>query len=218
MNNILVSVPTFLEIAPLLKLFSINPPTKHSNEIINIKFNNRNIDILITGIGIMQTSYYLTKAIINNNYAIAINMGIAGCKNANIKNGEVVEVIKENFADFGIIKSNKFYSIDEYFENEPYCLDIELVNNSPVSNLPKVTGRTVNTLDYDILNLKSTEYFDIETMEGAAFFHVCIKENIKFASIRAISNRIGIHDKSKWNTGEAINNMSKVIYNLILNL
>ena len=41
-------------------------------------------------------------------------------------------------------------------------------------------------------------------MEGAAFFYVCLNENVKFMEIRSVSNRVGEEDTSKWESTKAL--------------
>jgi futalosine hydrolase len=44
----------------------------------------------------------------------------------------------------------------------------------------------------------------IESMEGAAFHYVCLKESIPFVQFRAISNMVGERDKKKWKMKDAV--------------
>jgi futalosine hydrolase len=55
-------------------------------------------------------------------------------------------------------------------------------------------------------------------MEGAAFHYVCLLERINFLQLRAISNRVGERDKSKWKLKESIENLNKELLNIIENL
>jgi futalosine hydrolase len=57
---------------------------------------------------------------------------------------------------------------------------------------------------------------DIETMEGAAFFYVCSRENIPFLAIRAVSNKVELRNREKWNIPLAINNLSEKFGELLL--
>jgi futalosine hydrolase len=59
---------------------------------------------------------------------------------------------------------------------------------------------------------------DIETMEGAAFFYVCSKENIPFLALRAVSNRVEPRDKAKWNIPLALKNLSDELGKVLLTI
>jgi len=49
----------------------------------------------------------------------------------------------------------------------------------------------------------------IESMEGAAFFYVCILEKIPFIEIRSVSNEVGERDRSKWNIPLALDSLKE---------
>jgi futalosine hydrolase len=58
---------------------------------------------------------------------------------------------------------------------------------------------------------KSLYSADIETMEGAAFFFVCLRRQVKFLQLRGISNVVGVRDKAQWKTAEALENLANVL-------
>jgi nucleoside phosphorylase len=66
------------------------------------KYGTLGIDILVTGVGSIFTTYYLTKALSANNYDLAINIGIAGSFDYFLEQGFVVNVIQDQFADLGV--------------------------------------------------------------------------------------------------------------------
>ena len=69
--KILVVAATELEVQPFIK-------------------ENKNCDVLITGVGIPATVYHLTKKILENKYDVIIQAGIAGTFTKKIKRGDVV--------------------------------------------------------------------------------------------------------------------------------
>jgi futalosine hydrolase len=79
-------------------------------------------------------------------------------------------------------------------------------------DMPLAGGVSVNTTsgNQEMINSLRERYFstDIESMEGAAFFFVCLKEGIPFVQIRAISNYVEPRDKSKWDIPLAIKNLN----------
>ena len=56
---------------------------------------------------------------------------------------------------------------------------------------------------------------DIETMEGAAIFYVCLLENIPFLQIRAISNYVEERNTANWNIPLAIKNLNNKLIEII---
>ena len=56
---------------------------------------------------------------------------------------------------------------------------------------------------------------DIESMEGAVFHYVCLKEQIPFIQMRAISNIVGDRNKANWKMKEAIEILNSELIQLI---
>jgi futalosine hydrolase len=185
-----------------------------------LQFINSSDNIIVTntGIGIASTVYNLTK-LLNNRYDLILNIGIAGSFSGKLNIGDVVTVSSETFGDFGVATKNGFRTCFE--ENIvdadmfPFSNGILISKNAEkVSrdlSIPIVNGITNNTVSGEemlIKRMKDKFSPDIETMEGAAFFYVCLMENIPFAEIRSISNKVESRDKSKWNIPLAIKNLS----------
>ncbi|MDP4809656.1 MAG: hypothetical protein NWR65_00860, partial [Saprospiraceae bacterium] len=55
---------------------------------------------------------------------------------------------------------------------------------------------------------------EIENMEGASFFYVCLKEKIPFMSIRSISNYVEDRNKENWKMLEAIESLNNTLAEL----
>jgi len=223
--KILIVAATYLEIKRLLKEFDF---TLKNENFYSFKKGNNEINILVTGIGIAFTVYSLTKEILKSKYDLLLNIGIAGSFNKKNSIGEVVFVEKEQFADLGIENKNNFKTLFEMgfvsANKKPFVngyLACEFTDIEIVTKLKKVKSATVNTvsgnkISIDKLNKKFNA--DIESMEGAAFFYVCLMENIKFMQIRAISNYVEERNKENWNIPLAINNLTEVVKNILLEL
>jgi len=203
--NLLIVAATDFEIEPFLK-------------------ENISADILITGVGIPSTVFHLSKKLFAKKYDLAIQAGIAGAFNHQLKLSEVVAVKEETFADLGIEENGKLYSLFEkgfMNENEFPFENGWLKNDHPVIekiNLPYAKGITVNKIGDDILQNKMMEEkfsADVESMEGAAFHYVCLQQQINFLQLRSISNYVGERDKSKWELHNAIENLNTELLKII---
>ncbi len=209
--NILIVSATILESKNLIKLFDLK---QVSNNLYTKKIKKNSLNILISGIGLSFTTYALSKALFKKKYDLVINTGIAGSFNKNIDIGDVVQVVSERFADLGIRDKNSFIDIfeagflnaNEYpFENTE--LKSSNIENSVLKKIKQVKGISVNTTSgnqSEIIQLQKKYNPDIESMEGAAVFYVCHKENIPVLEIRSISNYVEERNKSKWNIPLAI--------------
>ena len=66
-------------------------------EIIEDDF--KHCSVVITGVGMVNTAFSLTKNLTETAYDLVINMGLAGSFSDEIKIGDVVEVIEDNFSE-----------------------------------------------------------------------------------------------------------------------
>jgi futalosine hydrolase len=188
-----------------------------------LQFINRrdNVTVANTGIGIASTVYHLTR-LLKTKYDLVLNIGIAGSFSEKLHVGEVVAVYSETFGDFGVAGKNGFSTCFE--ENIisadmfPYSNGVLMSENawkiSSDLSIPVVKGITNNTVSGEenlIQRMKDKFSPEIETMEGAAFFYVCLMENVPFVEIRSISNMVESRDKNKWNIPLAIKNLSDKI-------
>ncbi|MCR9289558.1 MAG: futalosine hydrolase [Bacteroidetes bacterium] len=220
MKLLIVSATPF-EIAPLINHLGQNFEKK--TESVFSK-NELEITILITGVGIAYTGYSLGKLLTQNTYDFAINVGIAGAFNRNLKIGEVVQVISERFGDLGVEEADGTFTDmhelgllppnDPPFENG-LLLD---KNSEAFQFLKKVNGLTINKVHgytNSIEAIQKKYAVDIESMEGAAFFLACKLEEIPFLQIRSISNYVESRNRENWNLPLAIENLNKTVIEML---
>jgi len=196
-------------------------------EIVRVSgVSNHEIDVLVTGVGAVQTAFWLTRYA--EGYQLVINIGIAGSYKPNIPIGSVVSVKEDVFGDYGVDDRGQFKSLSEInlLDANKIFEEDKLINpwfNSDFFkiNLPQVKGVTLSTASgsKDIIEKITTRWNpDIETMEGASVFYVCKMLNVRFICIRAISNMVEPRDRSKWKMNEAIENLDKEVRQLIKSL
>ncbi len=222
MNNqkkLIVSA-TKKEVEHIIKLTD----AKIVKESYYILYESEIVDILITGVGIVATSFSLTSILMQKNYLKAINIGIAGSYKPLIKLTDLCQVREDCFADLGVEDGEKFKDIFEInLENEnkfPFERG-KLICTDEISNKIKtVKAITVNQASGSkkTINKWIEKYSpDIETMEGAAFHFVCKQMNIANIQIRAISNFVEERNKSKWLINESILKLKDFSSNLLTN-
>ncbi len=216
--KLLIVSATFKEIEPTFNFFKIK---KQSNKnFYKSDFLGNELCFFITGIGSYSTIYYLTKLLSNLKFDLIINIGIAGSYDKKIRIGDVVLVKSEQIGDLGIDHNGVFKTIfEEKFisPNKTPFKKAELLNPhtnliNKISNIKKVKALTVNTTTGDknkIRVLKNKFNAQIETMEGAAFFYVCLQEKIKFLEIRAISNYVKPRNKEEWDVYLSISKLNE---------
>ena len=181
-------------------------------------------EILITGVGAVATTYFLTNYLGNSKPGMIIQGGIAGSFQQN-NSGETVVIDQDRFADMGVWENEQFKDIFDLKlieENQPPFTNRLLINPHgkllSLAGLKQVNAVTVNEITTDIRRIawyqQNLSPF-VESMEGAAFHYVCLQEKIPFLQMRSISNYIGERDKTKWNVAEATRNLNEQLISLL---
>ncbi len=111
--RIVLSAATTGEIQPIIDLLSQN----------NVRWSSE-LEILITGIGQVATTYALTKYISANQPDMIIQAGIAGCF-GDIPLGTPLFIESDSFADLGVWEQSSFKTI--------YDLNLADQNEHPFS-------------------------------------------------------------------------------------
>ena len=220
-KKILIVAATEFEIAPLIFHLNENWTFKKERTFTNLNFE---IQVLITGVGIMATTFHLTQELAKTQYDYALQAGIGGvypCDEVNL--GEVVRISEDRLADFGVrAADNSFQTLAEIGIEEkssnviiaPQLPDIF----AKFANLSLAKGLTVQCPLGDS-NWRNNFDFDnntivVESMEGSAFHYVCSAYQLTFVQLRSLSNWIEPRDKSKWKLNESIRNLNKVLIDL----
>jgi futalosine hydrolase len=193
--------------------------------VFHYKWHDLDIDLIITGIGTTFTTYYLTKALHQTNYDLVINAGIAGSFKDEISIGTVVNVKSEQFSDFGIEDADHIKTVFDAGFVDPN--DFPFHNGRMINpqrykniNLPEVHGVTGNIshgATKSISRIIKDFDPDIESMEGAAVFYVCLMEKVPFLEIRAISNYVDIRNTDKWDIPTSIENLTDELFRFLRN-
>lgn len=183
-------------------------------------FGSLDIELLIGGIGIMSTAWTLSKWIsVNKKPDLAMNVGIAGSYHNQFPVGSVLMPVSDCFADTGIEEGDNFFTLFEaglaQKDEFPFTDGVIKAGNSYCEKLKDILNPvdaiTVNTsTGSERTKRRLSGKFNpaIETMEGAAFFYVCAKENIPFIALRSVSNMVERRARDKWNIPLAIENMA----------
>ncbi len=191
--------------------------------VFHYSWHNLDIDLIITGLGTTFTTYFLTKALNQFSYDLVINAGIAGSFRDEISIGTVVNVKIEQFSDLGMEDADQIKTVFDAGFVDPDDFPFHrgrLVNPHWYENLelPVVHGITSNISHgslKSIARIKKEFDPDIESMEGAAVFYVCLLEKVPFLEIRAISNYVDIRDTEKWDIPTATENLTNEIFRFL---
>lgn len=219
--KILIVSSTVFEIAPLLDHFE-----KTFEKISLFEFSNKKHTIypLITGVGQVNTALGIGRYQRVKEVDVLLHLGIAGAYDNLISSGEVVEVVKDRYGDFGVEQADgsftDIHELELIDKNYYPFIDGWLHNEKPKfeTSLKKVTGLTVNKVSGSqpsIDKIKSKYKAEIETMESAAMMQTCKIIDVKFNQFRAISNHVEPRNKDNWKIDLAITNLNNFIIELL---
>lgn len=184
------------------------------------------IELMITGAGMVQTSFRLGKMLPLDNWDLAINLGICGSFNRQLPPGTTVHVVSDTFGDMGAEDGDDFRDAfdigltdkDAFPFMNGWINNLAATKYELVQLLPAVKGITMNTVSGNEINIRKLENkfaADIESMEGAAFMYCCKVESIPCLQIRAVSNYIERRDKNHWNIPLAISKLNETAIRLL---
>jgi len=84
-----------------------------------------------------------------------------------------------------------------------------------ITTVQGITGNVSHGTADSIARIKNQFNPDIESMEGAAVFYVCLLEQVPFVEIRGISNYVTVRDTDKWDIPAAIKNLAEELFGFL---
>lgn len=194
------------------------------HEFQTYKLHSLTIDIIFSGIGILQTSYNLMDYLSHRHPDAWIQAGIGGAFDPSLNIGDVYQIESEVLVEFGAEdRDGRIMSPFELGWNDPngfpynggklICPHINEKFEIPIAT--GMTSMHAHGFPPHIEQLRKDVNGQIENMEGAAFFYISLIKKIPFLSIRSISNYVEARDTKKWNFSNSITNLNNVIIRMI---
>lgn len=211
--KILLVAATRAEVEPFLKHYSFNAEAPFEKAI-----GNHQLNVLITGVGMVATAFSMAKAFSEQNYDLAVNAGIAGSFSSSLKPGEICNVTEDIFAELGAEDSDNFLSIENLGLGKSIYspINCNLFNiNKPLKQVRAITVNTVHGNEISIQKIVARLNPDIESMEGAAFFYACEQYQVPSLQIRSISNYVEKRTRDNWQIDTAIRELNIYLIELI---
>jgi futalosine hydrolase len=191
------------------------------------KENIHNVDILVTGVGLMSTTYSLTKAISKKRPDFVLQAGIAGCLDQSLPLTKTVLVENENIGDLGVQENGIFKSLfdlklldpDEFpWKNGKLSNNVDKLKFTGLKIVDGVTVNEISTNTDRIAYYRTKLNASVESMEGAALHYVCLQQNVRCLQMRSLSNFVGERDKSKWVMDIAVANLNAELLKILIKL
>jgi len=184
------------------------------------------IDVLVTGVGMVATAARCADALAAARYDLALDAGLCGSFDPAFAPGTVVHVVSERLPELGAEDGAGFLTVHDLGLADPDAAPFAggaLLNASPpesaaLAALPRVNGITVNTVHGTALSIAAVVARlapQVESMEGAAFMYACLARGVRFAEIRAVSNRVEVRNRAAWRLPEAIGALAQALRRIL---
>ncbi len=222
--RILIVTATTAEIAPVVA--ALGAGSARGPRLTAFAGGRHDVDVLTTGVGMVATAVWCSRTLAATPYAMALNLGVCGSFVSECPPGTVVHVTADRFSEIGAEDGEGFLTAQELSllgdDEFPFRAGL-LVNEAPppiaaLHRLPAVAGITVNTVhgnDASIARIVRRCRPDVESMEGAAFMYACLVQGVRYAQVRAVSNRIERRHRESWKMSEAIHGLATAALSIL---
>ena len=216
MKKILIVAATQLELDPVVSKI------QKTSDLSGV-----DLSALVSGIGMVSTTYHLTRYLADQQPDLIVNVGIAGAFDQEVPMGSVFQVTRDCFAELGAEdRDGSFISLhDMNIESavsnfDPKGFIRSTAHFGDFDRLPSAVGATVNTVhgfEPSIEKFRKRLECDVETMEGAAALFTCLQFDIPVIQIRAISNHVSSRDRGAWKIPLALENLTSICAHVLGN-
>ncbi|MBX3103009.1 MAG: futalosine hydrolase [Bacteroidetes bacterium] len=180
------------------------------------------VHLVVTGIGPVNPAAALERCFSRTIPRLAVQLGIAGAyAGSGLALGDVVQVQEEVFADFGATTAEGGL-LDMQAMGFPLA---HLPDGTPLYNVlhnprplplqvPLVKGLTSATVSGHtaLIALRQQQWQpQVESMEGATFFQLCLARGVPFAAFRCISNAVAPRNPAEWQIPRSAQRMQEFI-------
>jgi futalosine hydrolase len=222
--RILVVAATDAEVAPFVA--GLRDAADAGPRVKTYTCAGHGVDVLTTGVGMVATAAWCSRALTQSRYDLALNLGVCGSFDRALPPATVVHVVSDRIAELGAEDDEAFLTIQELKllgeEEFPFrggrLVNVTAQANMALSRLPAVDGITVNTVhgnERSIAAVARRFNPQVESMEGAAFMYACLVDGLPFAQVRAVSNVVERRNRGAWKLAEAIANLGEAALAII---
>ena len=182
--------------------------------------------MLTTGVGMVATAAWCSRALSRGTYDLALNLGVCGSFDPALPPGTVVHITSDCLAELGAEDGDRFLTIDDLGLGggaaAPHASGL-MINREPppfaaLRALPAVVGITVNTVHGHEESIAATVQRlnpQVESMEGAAFMHACLIHELPFAQLRGVSNMVERRNRDAWKMPLAVSSVCNTALDLL---
>jgi adenosylhomocysteine nucleosidase/futalosine hydrolase len=162
------------------------------------------VEVIVSGVGVAEVAEATRRVLTDLRPSLVILAGIAGrYPSSGLKVGDVALVETEIVSDLGALYPKGFKPMYQKTYTCPYTTKFK--------PFFKAAGNTASTAAAPFV---SFDKIDIENMEGAVFFAMCLGAGVPFLELRAVSNTVSFTRKD-WNIPLAAENLAAGLNDLL---
>lgn len=170
------------------------------------------VDVLVTGVGVVDAAIAVTRALASGAYDIVINAGIAGALPgvANVGDGVVVA---EEFLELNLETGSPLALPDGLrVADAVYCPE-PIVGALVQRGFSSVRGVTVSrvTATNETAARLAALGAQVESMEGFAVLRAAERAGVRALEVRGISNIVGDRATSAWSFAAGVKGLERVL-------
>ncbi|RUT72902.1 hypothetical protein [Ancylomarina longa] len=176
------------------------------------QFQDREIDVLISGFGSTVLSQQLTKALMHKSYDLVLQLGECYSLKETIPKEHFVCIIDDYFGDLGIGEKEKYQSVFDINlqQKNEFPFRNEILENQQhfpgiFRDFKKVSGISCGRIPYSLFDLSGAylkNHPDVISREAASALYICLTEKVKLVQLFYVVERIEEVEMITSNHGE----------------
>lgn len=174
------------------------------------------VEMLVTGIGPIEASASVSRALAQSPYSLVINAGIAGAFEGAAEIGEGV-VVAEEFMELGLESGAPLSLPDGARLVDHASSEFTLVDRLVERGFASKRGLTVSRVTATDLTAKRLAAYgvEVESMEGFAVLRAAEIAGVPAVEVRGISNVVTDRARSRWNFAQGVRGLESVLTSLL---
>ena len=177
------------------------------------------VEMLVTGVGVIEASAAVSRALAQSPYDLVISAGIAGAFAGAADVGDGV-VVSEELFELDIETGARIVLPDGARIVDRAHSDLTLVDRLVELGFPRVSGVTVSRVtatDATAERLRK-HGVGVESMEGFAVLRAAEIAGIAALEVRGISNIVGDRERSRWDFAAGVAGLERVLNALLTSI
>jgi len=165
--------------------------------------------LLRTGVGPVNAAHALTAHLARERPRVVVACGVGGAyPGGGLEPLDVACAESETYADLGSESPEGFLDMERLglpvIDRQPPLFNRLPLSVFPVARrVPFATRTTCTGTDAVAREMAARTGAAVESMEGAAVVHVCLRAGVPVGEVRGVSNRVGDRDRAAWRVRDA---------------